>query len=163
YFIDWAICWLLTSTTLLGGANSPSGRHRSSYRIDFSAYLYCDLFSSCGRSDATAIIIPNTVETNASMVMPSRINASLSLRTLGFGGRSASPFPRRRHRRFGGANGTGATGALAGVVVETSSLMRSIGPTEPTSSIGRGGYSEPPGEDVAGGIGPRRVRESSIA
>ena len=55
----------------------------ASSRIEFFAALnsFCD--SSAGRSWATAIIIPNTVETNASMEMPARIRPKRNRLSLG--------------------------------------------------------------------------------
>ena len=58
---------LVVDDDVLGGANSPMGRPWSSYRYEFAACLYCARFSSWGRSEATAISIPKTVEMTASV------------------------------------------------------------------------------------------------
>jgi len=62
--------WFLLSERM------ASDRPRSSSRTDCLAFLNFCLFSSCGRSDATAIIIPKTVETKASIPSGTRMRAS---------------------------------------------------------------------------------------
>ena len=93
-------------TTLLGGASNPIGRQWSSYRNELaSSCLYCCSFSICGISEATAIIIPNTVETIASAPKPIRIDITRSFRSFGL------PERPRRLRRRGCLNGIGAAGS----------------------------------------------------
>src|SRR5215210_6690598 len=79
----------------------------SAYRTEFSAFLYSAWLSSAGRSLATAMSIPNTVETRARQARPKRMNASRSFFTRvrgGWGG--GPPLP---------ACGPGSTGAAVGV------------------------------------------------
>jgi hypothetical protein len=59
-------------------------------------------------SDATAIIIPNTVDTKASAAKPINIDITRSFRIFGF---PEPPPPARRLRRRGCWNGIGASGS----------------------------------------------------
>jgi hypothetical protein len=59
--------------------STPSGLPLTSRSVEFFERLYSSRFSSEGRSWATAIIIPNTVETAPSMPRPATISARRSL------------------------------------------------------------------------------------
>ena len=86
--------------------------------------MYCCRFSSWGRSEATAIIIPKTVETTARTPRPTRIEQQPSLRDLGLGGAAVGVAPPARGAV--GAKGIGAARvADVGLGVSSSSLMRS--------------------------------------
>ena len=58
---------------------TASCRPVSSSRTELREFLYSWRFSRLGRSWATAIIIPKTVETTASAARPARISAIRSL------------------------------------------------------------------------------------
>jgi hypothetical protein len=80
----------------------------SAKRIEFSAASNSAWFSSDGRSLATAISIPNTVETTASEHRPSNTNASRSFFSLGFvrrGGGGGGGVACRRTKRGPRAEG----------------------------------------------------------
>ncbi len=79
-----AISAELTRIWFLLSERMASGRPRASSSTDCLAFLNFCLFSSCGRSEATAIIIPKTVETKASIPSGTRIRASRTRFRRGF-------------------------------------------------------------------------------
>ena len=59
-----------------------------SSRTELRAFLYSERFSIDGRSEATAIIIPNTVETIARIASAKSVSPRRSLLSWSFGGYS---------------------------------------------------------------------------
>ena len=96
---------------------------------------YCSLFSSCGRSDATAIIIPKTVETNASSAEAGEDREDPQLLDA-----RASPDRDRRRR---GRRGSLARWRVGVGVLPCASVMRrgaaGAGATGGRRAAGRGG------------------------
>src|SRR4051794_34844727 len=74
----------LTRIRLLFPVRVASGLSLAETSVEFLALRYSARFSSAGRSLATAMSIPNTVETRASAARPRRISASRSFLSLGF-------------------------------------------------------------------------------